>query len=123
MRAAIGARIPACRDDGKPVHIICPATVVSGALRGVREPGLSESHQRAAVSLGQIDFDQARSWRHLYAALPTERVGEPVDRNDLSAVERARFRPGAPHLHTVGAWSLLPAVGGSIQGHRHPGHG
>lgn len=40
---------------------------------------------------------------------------EPVDRADLSAEELARFRPGAPHLHSVGTWSLFPVVGGAAK--------
>ena len=37
---------------------------------------------------------------------------EPADQSALSAQELARFRPGAPHVHSVGTWSLLPVVGG-----------
>ncbi|MBO1766995.1 hypothetical protein [Allobranchiibius sp. GilTou38] len=37
---------------------------------------------------------------------------EPVDQVDLPPQELVRFRPGAPHLHSVGTWSLLPVVGG-----------
>src|SRR5712672_1531327 len=45
---------------------------------------MGHAQQGAAVPVDQVDLDQARSRWHRFAALPTEAVGEPVDRHDLA---------------------------------------
>src|SRR6202011_502995 len=67
--------------------------VVACALRLVRKTAMGHAQQSAAVTVDKIDFDQARPRRHLFASLPTEAVGETVDRHDLP--ERSARHSGA----------------------------
>jgi hypothetical protein len=45
---------------------------------------MGHAQQRAAILFDQIDFDQARSRRHLLVDLPAKTVGEAVHRYDLA---------------------------------------
>ena len=85
--AIINAGISAGGGDGKAIHIIRPAGVMGRALRRVWQSAMREPHQRAAIALGKINLDQARVRRHFLAGLPTEAVGEAVNRHDFA--ERA----------------------------------
>src|SRR6516162_5392943 len=88
----IGAGISAGGCDGEPAQAMRPTPVVACALRLVGKAAMGHAQQRAAIALDQIDFDQARSRRHLLATLPAEGVDETVDRHDLS--KRATCNPG-----------------------------
>src|SRR5712671_7612952 len=61
-----------------------PALLVVGAGRGVGQAAMGHAQQRATrLMIDQVDLDQARPRRHLWAVVPPEAVGEAVDRNDL----------------------------------------
>src|SRR5689334_23479315 len=87
FRAAIDAGILTCGRHGEPAQVVRPTPIVARALRSVWKTAMGQAQQSAAVTLNQIDFDQARSRRHLSASfpasLPAETVGEAVDRHDL----------------------------------------
>ena len=53
---------------------------------------MRQAQQRPAVPLEKIDLDEARARRDLIAPIPTEAVGEAMDRHDLleGAARRAR---------------------------------
>ena len=97
FRAAIGAGILTRGCHGEPAQVVRPTPVVARALCRVRKTAMGQAQQSAAVTLDQIDLDQARSRRHLSASfpasLPAETVGEAMDRHDLP--ERTARRVGA----------------------------
>src|SRR5215510_14604245 len=88
----IDAGISAAGCNGEPAQVMRPAPIMACALRLVGKAAMGHAQQRAAVPLDQIDLDQARSRRHLFATLPAEGVDETVDRHDLS--KRATRNPG-----------------------------
>src|SRR6266481_4502278 len=84
MRPLIDAGISAGGRHGQPAKVMRPTLVVAGTLRRVRKTAMGHAQQGAAVPVNQVDLDQARSRRHLLIAVPTEAVGESVDRHDLA---------------------------------------
>src|SRR5262249_9302160 len=92
LRSMIDAGISAAGCNGEPAQVMRPAPIMACALRLVGKAAMGHAQQRAAVALDQIDLDQARSRRHLFATLPAEGVDETVDRHDLS--KRATRNPG-----------------------------
>src|ERR1700730_16717892 len=82
--AAIAAGISTGGRHGQPAEVKRPALVVAGTLLGVRKTAMGHAQQGAAVPVYQVDLDQARSRRHLLIPVPTEAVGESVDRHDLA---------------------------------------
>ena len=84
LGAWIGPWIAAGGGDGQPVDVVGPSFLVRGALFGVGQPGMRHAQERAAVPVDQVDLDQARSRRNDLAALPTEALGETMDRHDLA---------------------------------------
>src|SRR6516162_7352611 len=93
MGATIDAGIAAGGRYGQPAKIMRPTRVVAGARRRVGKTAMGHAQQGAAVPVDQVDLDQARSRRHLLIPIPTEAVGESVDRNDLA--ERSACRTTA----------------------------
>ena len=81
--AAIDAGISAGGRHGQPAQVMRPTPIVTGTLRRVRETAGGHTDQGTAIPVDQIDLNQARSGRHLFASLPTEAVGETMDRHDL----------------------------------------
>src|SRR5258707_11771176 len=56
-----------------------------GAGRSVGQAAMGHAQQCSIrLMIDQVDLDQARPRRHLFAVVPPEAVGEAVDRNDLS---------------------------------------
>src|SRR5258708_36634320 len=84
MRPLIDAGISAGGRQGQPAKVMRPTLVVAGALRRVGKTAMGHAQQGAAVPVDQVDLDQARSRRHLLIPVPTEAVGESVDRHDLA---------------------------------------
>src|SRR5215467_1505313 len=88
----IDAGISAAGCNGEPAQVMRPAPIMACALCLIGKAAMGHAQQCAAVSFDQIDLDQTRSRRHLLATLPTEGVGETVDRHDLP--ERAARHTG-----------------------------
>jgi hypothetical protein len=86
-RAAVDACISAGGRYAKPGEVMRPTPIVIGALHGVWKSAMRHAQKRAPVPGEKIDLDQARPRRHFLVSLPTEAVGETVDRHDLA--ERA----------------------------------
>ena len=81
-RPTIDAWISAGGGYGQSADVMCPTPVVVGALGGVGKTSLGKPQQCAPVLVDQVDLDEARSWRDRFVPLPTEAVGEPMDRHD-----------------------------------------
>src|SRR5271170_63712 len=82
--AAIDAGISAGGGHRQSAEVMRPTFAVGGALGGVGETAMDHAQQGAAVPVDQVDLDEARSWRDLRVPLPTEAIGEPMDRHDLA---------------------------------------
>src|SRR6202011_5434823 len=82
--ATIDAGISTGGRHGQPAEVMRPTLVVADALRRVGKTAMGHAQQGAAVPVDQVDLDQARSRRHLFIPVPTEAVGEAVDRHDLA---------------------------------------
>src|SRR5277367_6950475 len=83
-RPTIDARISAGGGYGQSADVMRPTPVVVGALGSVGKTALGKPQQCAPVLLDQVDLDEARSWRDRFVSLPTEAVGEPMDRHNLT---------------------------------------
>src|SRR5262249_10807806 len=83
LAVGVGTRIAAGGRHRQPCEVMSPALLVTGAGLGVRQAAMGHAQQRSARLVYQIDLDQARPRRHLFAALPAEAVGEAVDRDHL----------------------------------------
>ena len=100
--------IAAGGSDGQPVEVVGPTSLVAGALFGVVQPGMRQAQQRAAILVDQIDLDQARPWWDGLNALPTEAIGEAVDRYDLAE--------GAAHVTAVDAFDEIESARMRLRG-------
>ena len=94
--AAIDTGISARGRHRQPAQIMRPTPVVVGALSLVRKTAMGHAQQSAAVPVDKIDLDQARSRWHLLPSLPTEAVGEAVDRHDLAEYAARHVSADAP---------------------------
>ena len=83
-RPTIDARISAGGGYGQSADVMPPTPVVVGALGGVGKTALGKPQQCAPVLVDQVDLDEARSWRNRFIPLPTEAIGEPMDRHDFA---------------------------------------
>src|SRR6185503_19756296 len=61
FRAAIDAGILTRGRHGEPAQVVRPTPIVARALCSVRKTTMGQAQQSAAVTLDQIDLDQARS--------------------------------------------------------------
>ena len=99
--AAIDTGISARGRHGQPAQVMRPTLVVVGALNLVRKTAMGHAQQSAAVPVDKIDLDQARSRWHLLPSLPTEAVGEAVDRHDLPERAARHVSAGADALDEI----------------------
>src|SRR6185312_4781186 len=79
--SAIRSGVAAGCGQGQAPEIVDPTPLMSGAGLGARQTAMGEVQQRAALPLDQIDLDQARPRWDVVPPLPTEAVGEAVDRD------------------------------------------
>src|SRR5271169_5271465 len=91
-RAAIDPGISAGGGNRQSAEVVRPAFAVFGAFGRVGKTAMRQTYQGAAVLLDQVDLDETRSRRDLLPPLPTEAVGEPMDRHDFA--ERTARRAG-----------------------------
>src|ERR1700691_3254403 len=82
-RATIDPGISAGGGNGQSVEVMRPTFDVFGAFGRVGKTAMRQTYQGAAILLDQVDLDETRSWRDLPPPLPTEAVGEPMDRHDF----------------------------------------
>src|SRR6202044_1337452 len=61
-----------------------PTLGVVRALLGVGKSGVGHAYKCAAVPVDEVDLDQPRPRRRRVVPLPTEAIGEAMDRNDLA---------------------------------------
>ena len=83
-RPTIDARISAGGGYGQSADVMPPTPVVVGALGGVGKTASGKPQQCAPVLVDQVDLDEVRSWRNRFIPLPTEAIGEPMDRHDFA---------------------------------------
>src|ERR1700733_977963 len=103
-RTAIDTRISARRGHPQSTEIVGPALGMAFALISVGKSGMGHAHKRSAISLQQVDLDQARPWRHVLVVVPAETISEAVDRDDLAEfAARGAARPPGDILDQIKA--------------------
>src|SRR6266851_736735 len=87
-----------------------PALFVVGAGRSVGQAAMGHAQQRSTrLMIDQVNLDQARPGRHLFAVVPPEAVGEAVDRNDLGKLAAGGAKLIADDLPLAGGALTLAA--------------
>src|SRR6202161_2191965 len=91
-RATIDPGISAGGGNRQSAEVVRPAFAVFGAFGRGGKTTMRQTYQGAAVLLDQGHLEETRSGRAPLPPLPTEAVGEPMDRHDFA--ERPARRAG-----------------------------